>query len=101
MGDELALLQAVSQSDAVRVRALLESGASPQEHGPGGITPLLVTAKLGQVEIMTMLLATGASPDEMDLSGVTGLMFAAAHSQVPAVRCLLAAGATVNAQDAN
>ncbi|WP_327281206.1 MULTISPECIES: hypothetical protein [unclassified Streptomyces] len=57
------LSTAIMQSNALRVRAALRTGADPQGADADGTTPPYEAAVSGRAEIVRLLLEAGAPPD--------------------------------------
>lgn len=98
---ETELTNASFSGDIVRVRALLEEGADPNE--PSALwTPLGVAADdAGSNDIVVLLLDAGADPNLSDPSGLRPLTRAMRFNAPDNVRTLLAAGAEVDYQDSD
>ena len=62
------------------VEQLLRAGADPDQSLPGGVTPLMLSAALGQTEITGRLLAQAARADAIDEQGLNALHCAALHA---------------------
>ncbi|MFJ8298124.1 ankyrin repeat domain-containing protein [Streptomyces sp. NPDC094447] len=90
------LFEAVLARDAMRTKALLRSGASPERPDSDGTTPLYLASVQGEAEIARLLMAAGASPDT-ESSGLgsegTPLCAAACWGHTETIRQLLAFGA--------
>ncbi|CAM9535609.1 unnamed protein product [Chrysoparadoxa australica] len=69
-----------SDSAADCARLLLEAGAYCDEPDIEGVTPLLLAAREGAVELVSQLLRAGASRTAMDHGGNTALHVAAVSS---------------------
>lgn len=108
-----ALHGAIRMNDVGAVRLLLRAGADVNaantfgglvKNGPialTGLTPLILAAPHGSVDIVRALLSAGAKVDARDGRGLTPLMAAvSSENQDPnVIKALLAAGANVNAVD--
>ena len=89
--------------------ALLAAGAAPDQALPGGITPLMVAAALGQPKGVQALLGHGADARAADAEGATALHAAAQYGFASRDRAraiatwesLLSAGADVDAVNAS
>jgi ankyrin repeat protein len=92
------LQDAVENNDVARVKALLHSGADPNEQSIYG-GPLNIAASNGSVEIAVALIDAGANLEAPGLSGVHPLHSAAANGNAAMVKLLLARGAKVDAVD--
>ncbi|MEU7697500.1 ankyrin repeat domain-containing protein [Streptomyces sp. NPDC015492] len=90
------LFEAVLAGDAMRTKALLRGGASPERPDRDGTTPLYLASVQGEAEIARLLMAAGASPDT-ESSGLgsegTPLCAAACWGHNETIRQLLAFGA--------
>ena len=62
----------------------------------GGVTPLMLAARQGQVETMMLLIDNGATVDCMDDDGQTALLLASKYNHPPCVSVLLSRGADVD-----
>jgi hypothetical protein len=89
-----------SQSDSVwderdcdRQRALLASGADPNEQGRDGLTPLMNAARQGEPLCVESLIAAGARLESADKDGDTALAQAVVAGREENVEILRAAGA--------
>ena len=97
-----ALVDAIRSGDAAAVDRL----ASPETvnaAGPGGVTPLMLAARLGHGAIVTRLLAAGAAVNASDERGFTPLFHACYdpdddRGRHDVVEILLAAGADKEAR---
>lgn len=92
-----ALTDAVKAGSATSVNALLAKGADPNVPGPEGITPLLVAASMGNIEIARALLAKGAAVNAQDKSSwqLAPLMVASFAGHLEMVKFLLDKGADI------
>jgi len=88
--------------DPERLRTLLHrSRIEVDVSDETGITPLMLAAQLGSVELMAVLVAHGADVNAADAhQGWTPLMYAVTSGIIAATTWLLAHGAEVNATDA-
>jgi cytohesin len=80
-------------------RALLDAGADAV--APAGyhdLTPLHITAAMGEVDLADVLLRKGATLAAVDDAGATPLHFAAREGQTAMVTFLLDRGALINAR---
>ncbi len=73
------LYQAVEAADAEAVVARLEAGEDINQLGPGGSTPLIEAARLGNAQLVEVLLAAGAEPMLKDAEQESALLKAAAN----------------------
>lgn len=90
------LFLAIGQQDVVAVKSLLAAGASPNARNTLEMTPLMITAALGSLEIVNTLLESGADVNASSQFG-TALTFAAFESRPEMIRRLLQKGAAVTA----
>jgi N-acyl-D-amino-acid deacylase len=89
-----ALYPAIRDNDLVRLRALLDGGASPNAPDVDGTPPLMHAAAVGSLDAMALLLERRADVNARGALGHTALMWSVTD---PAkVRLLLAHGADVN-----
>lgn len=58
------------------VKALLESGVSPNTADANGATPLTYAAQFNHVEVVKLLMAAGADPNQKDNSGFSAIEYA-------------------------
>jgi ankyrin repeat protein len=81
------------------VSTLVAAGANPNAAQANGVTPLMIAARGGNVEIAQLLLARGANVKAtIPSTGQTALMWATAERHIAMMRELIAAGADVHAQ---
>ena len=93
------LMKAARAGRGDEVRRLAEKGPDLNARGGRmGLTPLIVAAANGHVDVVTILLDRGARPDEPDSSDMTALMNAVMFDQPAVVQVLLERGADVNAR---
>jgi ankyrin repeat protein len=92
------LLKQASRGEVDKVLALLDWGgvSSTDCVDANGFTPLMLAARAGNSEVLSILLCRGARSDLVSSSGATALMLAAAYGRQEAVRTLLNAGAGVH-----
>ncbi|MFJ3505502.1 MULTISPECIES: ankyrin repeat domain-containing protein [unclassified Streptomyces] len=87
------LFEAILAGDALRTKALLRRGASPEGRDTDGTTPLYLASVQGEAETARLLLEAGASPDtESSGPGSEGtpLCAAACWGHTETIRQLLA-----------
>ena len=93
------LFQAIQEASPARIEALLSEGADVNARDNNGLTPLMVVAFLGRVDIVRLLLQKGADVNARDLQGEGALIKASAAGREKIVRLLLEKGADVNAKE--
>ena len=91
------LLHAARAGAVESVRVLLAGGASIDQPGADGVTPLVVALVKYHEELALFLLDQGADPEGGD-AGYTALHVASLTGQLAAVKALLAHGADPNAR---
>jgi N-acyl-D-amino-acid deacylase len=91
---ENKLYTAIRANDLRQIKALLDSGASANEEGPDGITPLMVAAEAGSLDAMKLLIDGHADVNAKNTYGSTALMWSVTDPKK--VRLLLDHGADVN-----
>jgi hypothetical protein len=94
-----ALLQAATDGDIGRVKALVEHGAKVNAQDTNFQTPLILAAEQGHVDVMRFLIHHGAAIEARDRYGNTPLLQATDEGQVQAVQLLLECGANVHARN--
>lgn len=101
-GDQELLFEVIGSEkyDATTVRAILEEEpqSNPNVEKKDGLTPLMVAAVRGNLEIVQALLRAGANANANQADGGTSLMIASRMGFDEIVKVLLAADADVNAQ---
>ena len=76
---------------------LLAAGANPNVAQTSGLTPLMIAARTGSVDVVRALLAAGADPNAAVVeTGATALMWAMDEAHAIVVRTLLEQGAAVS-----
>lgn len=63
------------------------------------VTPLMVAAKRGHVQVVQFLLDAGAEINAQDDLGMTALMYATQAGQIPVVQALLKRGADIKVKN--
>jgi ankyrin repeat protein/predicted aspartyl protease len=111
LSDPSPLYQAIDVKRVDAVKRLLELGVSPDTTDYRGVSPLMLAAARGQMDIVDVLLKYGAQVDltskfyvghegQIDLApsydGYRALLYAARFGRFDAVKRLLEAGADVN-----
>jgi len=97
----LGYLELMQRQDGAAFRAALAVNPEAVRRvcGPRAITLLMVAARSGSGEAVSVLLEQGAVKDAASADGETALMFAAGAGNTPALDRLLAADADVNRRD--
>ncbi len=98
-GSELTdrLWQGVECREVGKVRKLLDEGAAVDERAPSGLTPLMLAACQGDVEMVRLLLDRHADPLCVDrLAGASVLHKACQGGSLEIVQLLVEGGAFVN-----
>lgn len=93
------LHRAIQLSAYAAVLAAIEQGASMDDRGQRGETPLIAACAAGNTGIAQLLLAHGADVSASDQNGMTALHMACITPRWQIVQQLLAAGANPNARD--
>lgn len=88
-----AVHEAVRGRSQEMVDFLMENGGSTGDLNFQGETPLLVAARIGELEMTRWLLSRGARHSVVDAAGVTPLYWAAQCGHADVAEALLAAGA--------
>jgi uncharacterized protein len=98
---EVALLAAIDANDLPTADAVIRKGANVNQRGPLALTPLMLAAGRGYVQMVDKLLAAGADVHTLDSSmGASALHFAAQGGVTDVAQLLLDAGAFINLQTA-
>jgi ankyrin repeat protein len=96
------LLKAASEGNHSRVVQLLDSRANPNyAQSPENITPLLMAAQQGSLEVVQELLQRGAHPDARTSQGLTPLYMAALHGHMDVAAALMERLVAVDVADDN
>lgn len=85
--------------DPTLVAWLLEKGADPDAHRPGGWTPLIEAADFDNLPAVRLLLQRGARVNYRDNNGQTALFHAVNSGDAETARLLLEAGADPAVRD--
>jgi len=94
------LLYAIEQDKKPLVVLLIKSGANINKaRSEDGITPLILSAQLGNFQLVNILISKGASLNAADSNKSTALIVAAKQNHDNIVKQLLSVGADLNAQD--
>lgn len=84
----MTLLEAVESGDVAAVKAALASKPDVNQLGAGKITPLIIAAGRGQLEVVKLLLDAGAEARWRDDTDETALLKAAANGHLEVARVL-------------
>lgn len=98
---DVPLSHAIYEGPASLVRALLELGADPKYHDPGGFPAIMAVIDRqtpGRNEVLELLLAHGADIEQRGFNDWTALHFAASRDDAAAVKMLLDHGADPDAR---
>lgn len=90
-------LKALRLENGSAISSQIAAGRDPNYRMPGGKTPLMVAAKIGDLELVRLLLSRGADINATTQNGGTPLMFSAIPGNLDIVRLLIERGADVNA----
>uniref|UniRef100_A0A4W5NNZ0 Euchromatic histone-lysine N-methyltransferase 2 n=1 Tax=Hucho hucho TaxID=62062 RepID=A0A4W5NNZ0_9TELE len=94
------LLEAIVNNHVEVTRYLVQSGACVYHTVKDGYTGLHHAAKLGSLDIVTLLLETGqVDINAQDSGGWTSIIWAAEHKHINVIRALLNRGADVTLKD--
>uniref|UniRef100_A0A4W5NKY9 Euchromatic histone-lysine N-methyltransferase 2 n=1 Tax=Hucho hucho TaxID=62062 RepID=A0A4W5NKY9_9TELE len=94
------LLEAIVNNHVEVTRYLVQSGACVYHTEEDGYTGLHHAAKLGSLDIVTLLLETGqVDINAQDSGGWTSIIWAAEHKHINVIRALLNRGADVTLKD--
>lgn len=98
--NEGQLINAIANKNIVRVQQLLETGVNT-DVVVNGNTPLMLAAKVGDIDVVKLLIGNGASVDNNALNSErrTPLMVAINSDKADVVSFLLAEGASVTRRD--
>ncbi|MDX1512782.1 MAG: ankyrin repeat domain-containing protein [Gammaproteobacteria bacterium] len=90
-------VKALRQENGAAIATQIAAGRDPNFRMPGGKTPLMVAAKIGDYELVRLLLSRGADVNARTNNGGTPLMFSAIRGNPDVVQLLIERGADVNA----
>lgn len=90
------LLKAVNEGDAKTVAGFLNKGLDPDTADPDGNTILMIAARLGHQDVVSLLISRKASVTKRSAHGDTALMMASLKGYLAIVRLLVASGAQVS-----
>ncbi|RDS77362.1 ankyrin repeat domain-containing protein [Alteriqipengyuania lutimaris] len=96
---DTALHVVAERRDPAWIKFLGANGANPNLANKQGVTPLMISTRLGHVEGVTALLEIGARVDPLSSTGETPLISAVHRRDVALVRILLANGANPDRTD--
>ena len=88
-----------SNAEHWKILKAIESGANIETKVPGGMTPLLVAAHNGEVEMVRTLLDRGANVNVRNRHEATPLILATSNNHASVVPLLLVHGASINAKN--
>jgi ankyrin repeat protein len=94
---EPEFFKALRLENGSAIATQIAAGRDPNYRMPGGKTPLMVAAKIGDLELVKLLLSRGADINAATHNGGTPLMFSAIPGNPDIVRLLIEHGADVNA----
>ncbi len=95
--DSPELVQAVKGNNYKRVKALLASGASPDQQDALGWTALMLSAADNRIKILRLLLSYGADVNIENVYGRTALHFSSRYGHKKVTEILINAGAIIDA----
>lgn len=75
-----------------------EKDKAKQDEVKLGLSPLMLAAADGDIQLVQQLIATGADVNETTKDGTTALMYAARNSHAQVIHLLIAANANLNAK---
>jgi ankyrin repeat protein len=96
---DVPLVVAAERDELTTVRGMLDGGVDVDTTNANGWNALMVSANVGNTDMVNLLLERGANPQSQTLNQETPLMFAADTGQVDIVQVLLARRANVHARD--
>lgn len=96
---DTALHIVAERRDTVWVRFLTQKGANPNVANKNGLTPIMISANLGNTEAVETLIKAGARFDEGNRLGETPLITATHQRNIDMVRLLLGKGADPDRND--
>ena len=92
------LLRAIESGNQFRVERIIQRGDNV-EGEPGQVTPLILAAELGRLEIINILLRAGAKPNTRGLGDINALVKAAENNHPLIVKKLINAGSETHVRD--
>jgi uncharacterized protein len=96
---DTALHIVAQRRDAVWVRFLTQKGANPNVANKDGLTPIMISSSLGDIDSMVALIKAGARIDDANGLGETPLISATHRRDIEMVRMLLDKGADPDRND--
>lgn len=93
---ERALLSAAAAGNAIRVKQLLETGASIDARDPAGRTALLLATHANHVETAQLLIKAGADVNAKDHLQDSPYLYAGAEGRLEILKLTVKAGADLN-----
>jgi len=90
------MLRAVEDGETAEVKRLLSRGMDPNTTDPKGMSVLMIAARKGQPEIVSLLIAKRANVGQRSPAGDTALLMACLNGNVVVIRSLLDAGGELN-----
>ena len=90
------LLKAVNDGDAKSVALYLNKGMDPDTADPDGNTILMIAARLGRQEVVSLLISRKAGVTRRSAHGDTALMLACLKGHLAVAKILVANGAQIN-----
>lgn len=95
------LIEAAHEDDLVKIKMLLENGASPKEANRYGVFPLSLACQNGNITAINLLLANGADPNQALPGNESPLHTAARVGKLDCVKALMKAGAAIDTKEHN
>lgn len=93
---EASFLKCAERGDVLAVKLFLASGIDPNIKGNDGMTPLLIAAREGRENVISLLLQKGADLNAREIeNGFNAILFAAGSGNLNAVNLLLSKGANL------
>jgi ankyrin repeat protein len=86
------LHDAVRQGDIVSIESVIERDADLEAQDDAKLTPLILAALAGRVDVLNVLIENGANPHGRDGNGLTGLHAGAHVGEIKVVRLFLGYG---------
>lgn len=90
---EASFIKCAERGDSLAVKLFLDSGMDPNIKNLSGMTPLLIAARSGRENVISILLQKGANLNAKDKEfGHNAILFAAESGNLNAVKLLLSRG---------